>query len=186
LTAIFGGGESDLTTTIENLRQISDNLRDLTEDAKRYPSNVIFGAPATSAGAYPMKHSALVAIPAILLASCSLKPPGMVKQQYLLDPRHLLLRQVAIGRRCGSARSTSPHVSRPQLRVAGSRLALRDRLLQRVSRPAVDDADQIQRRSTIEARQRQIARQLRQYLARMELQRRLVRFVSRPASGTAF
>ncbi|HYT95724.1 MAG TPA: MlaD family protein [Casimicrobiaceae bacterium] len=45
LDRIFGGAESDLTTTIENLRQISDNLRDLTEDAKRYPSNVIFGAP---------------------------------------------------------------------------------------------------------------------------------------------
>jgi ABC-type transporter Mla subunit MlaD len=45
LDRIFGGGESDLTTTIENLRQISDNLRDLTEDAKRYPSGVIFGAP---------------------------------------------------------------------------------------------------------------------------------------------
>jgi paraquat-inducible protein B len=45
LDRIFGGGEADLTTTIENLRRISDNLRDLTEDAKRYPSNVIFGAP---------------------------------------------------------------------------------------------------------------------------------------------
>jgi ABC-type transporter Mla subunit MlaD len=45
LDRIFGGGESDLATTIENLRQISDNLRDLTEDAKRYPSGVIFGAP---------------------------------------------------------------------------------------------------------------------------------------------
>ena len=45
LDRIFGGGEADLTTTIENLRQISDNLRDLTEDAKRYPSGVIFGAP---------------------------------------------------------------------------------------------------------------------------------------------
>ena len=45
LDRIFGGGEADLTTTIENLRQITDNLRDLTEDAKRYPSNVIFGAP---------------------------------------------------------------------------------------------------------------------------------------------
>ena len=45
LDRIFGGGEADLTTTIENLRQISDNLRDLTEDAKRYPSGVIFGQP---------------------------------------------------------------------------------------------------------------------------------------------
>jgi ABC-type transporter Mla subunit MlaD len=42
---ILGGGEADLTTTIENLRQITDNLRDLTEDAKRYPANVLFGTP---------------------------------------------------------------------------------------------------------------------------------------------
>jgi hypothetical protein len=33
------GGEADLTVTLENLRQITDNLRDLTEDAKRYPGN---------------------------------------------------------------------------------------------------------------------------------------------------
>src|SRR5439155_7856029 len=45
LDRIFGGGDAYLATTIENLRQISDNLRDLTEDAKRYPSGVIFGAP---------------------------------------------------------------------------------------------------------------------------------------------
>jgi phospholipid/cholesterol/gamma-HCH transport system substrate-binding protein len=45
LDRIFGGGETDLTRTIENLRQITDNLRDLTEDVKRYPGNVIFGAP---------------------------------------------------------------------------------------------------------------------------------------------
>jgi ABC-type transporter Mla subunit MlaD len=45
LDKIFGAGEADLATTIENLRQITDNLRDLTEDAKRYPSNVLFGAP---------------------------------------------------------------------------------------------------------------------------------------------
>jgi ABC-type transporter Mla subunit MlaD len=42
---ILGGGEADLVVTIENLRQITDNLRDLTEDAKRYPANVIFGGP---------------------------------------------------------------------------------------------------------------------------------------------
>jgi ABC-type transporter Mla subunit MlaD len=45
LNRILGGGEADLATTIDNLRQITDNLRDLTEDVKRYPSNVIFGAP---------------------------------------------------------------------------------------------------------------------------------------------
>jgi ABC-type transporter Mla subunit MlaD len=42
---IVGGGEADLSTTIENLRRITDNLRDLTEEAKRYPANLIFGAP---------------------------------------------------------------------------------------------------------------------------------------------
>ncbi len=47
LDRIFGGGEADLATTIENLRQITDNLRDLSEDAKRYPSRVILGEPPT-------------------------------------------------------------------------------------------------------------------------------------------
>ena len=40
-----GRREADLATTVENLRQLTDNLRDLTEDAKRYPANVILGAP---------------------------------------------------------------------------------------------------------------------------------------------
>ena len=54
LDKIFGGGEADLATTIENLRQITDNLRDLTEDTKRYPSNVLFGAPPQPAGKVQM------------------------------------------------------------------------------------------------------------------------------------
>src|SRR5437899_1109199 len=41
LDRILGGGEVDIATTLANLRQITDNLRDLTEDAKRYPSNVL-------------------------------------------------------------------------------------------------------------------------------------------------
>jgi hypothetical protein len=45
LDRIIGGGESDLSTTLENMRQISDNLRDLTENAKRYPSDVLLGQP---------------------------------------------------------------------------------------------------------------------------------------------
>jgi ABC-type transporter Mla subunit MlaD len=45
LDRVLGGGETDLATTIDNLRQITDNLRDLTEETKRYPANVIFGAP---------------------------------------------------------------------------------------------------------------------------------------------
>ncbi len=45
LDRIIGGGESDLSATLENMRQISDNLRDLTENAKRYPSGVLLGEP---------------------------------------------------------------------------------------------------------------------------------------------
>jgi len=52
LDRIFGAGEADLGTTFENLRQITDNLRDLTEDAKRYPSNLLFGAPPL-----PLEHT---------------------------------------------------------------------------------------------------------------------------------
>jgi ABC-type transporter Mla subunit MlaD len=45
LDRIFGTGEADLGATFQNLRQITDNLRDLTEEAKRYPSGLLFGAP---------------------------------------------------------------------------------------------------------------------------------------------
>jgi ABC-type transporter Mla subunit MlaD len=45
LERILGGGEVDLALTVENLRQITDNLRDLTEDTKRYPAHVLFGEP---------------------------------------------------------------------------------------------------------------------------------------------
>ena len=45
LDRVMGGGEPDLRRTLENVRQITDNLRDLTEDAKRNPSRLIFGAP---------------------------------------------------------------------------------------------------------------------------------------------
>jgi protoporphyrinogen oxidase len=45
LDRIIGGGESNLSATLENMRQISDNLRDLTENAKRYPSDVLLGQP---------------------------------------------------------------------------------------------------------------------------------------------
>ncbi len=45
LDRIVGGGEPDLARTIDILRIITDNLRDLTEETKRYPANVLFGAP---------------------------------------------------------------------------------------------------------------------------------------------
>jgi ABC-type transporter Mla subunit MlaD len=45
LDRILGAGESDIAVTVENLRQITDNVRDLTEDTKRYPANVLLGKP---------------------------------------------------------------------------------------------------------------------------------------------
>ncbi len=42
---LFGSQDADIAGTFENLRQITDNLRDLTEEAKRYPGSVIFGGP---------------------------------------------------------------------------------------------------------------------------------------------
>lgn len=40
---LIASRSQDLEQTIANLRQISDNVRDLTNDAKRYPSQVLFG-----------------------------------------------------------------------------------------------------------------------------------------------
>jgi phospholipid/cholesterol/gamma-HCH transport system substrate-binding protein len=37
--------QPDIETAIENIRRISDNLRELTENAKKYPSEVLFGKP---------------------------------------------------------------------------------------------------------------------------------------------
>ena len=45
LDRIFGTGENDLDVTFRNMRQITDNLRDLTEEAKRYPANIFLGLP---------------------------------------------------------------------------------------------------------------------------------------------
>jgi len=45
LDRLTGGSEGNLASTLENLRDISADLRELTENAKRYPSNLLFGAP---------------------------------------------------------------------------------------------------------------------------------------------
>lgn len=45
LDRLTGGGEANLAATLENLRDISADLRELTENAKRDPSNLLFGAP---------------------------------------------------------------------------------------------------------------------------------------------
>jgi paraquat-inducible protein B len=45
LDRMAGGTEADLRKTLDNVRQITENQRDLTEDAKRNPSRLILGAP---------------------------------------------------------------------------------------------------------------------------------------------
>ena len=45
LDRLTGGSEGNLAATLENLRDISADLRELTENAKRYPSNLLFGEP---------------------------------------------------------------------------------------------------------------------------------------------
>ncbi len=37
--------QRDIERTMENLRTISDNLKEITENSKKYPSQVLFGAP---------------------------------------------------------------------------------------------------------------------------------------------
>jgi len=45
LERILVGREGDIATTLENLRVISDNLRDTTETARHYPSQLLLGEP---------------------------------------------------------------------------------------------------------------------------------------------
>ena len=37
--------QPDIEMAIENIRRISDNLKELTENAKKYPAQVLFGGP---------------------------------------------------------------------------------------------------------------------------------------------
>lgn len=53
LDRLIGGGSSDLAVTLENLRQITDNLRDLTEDVKRNPARLLRGEPPLPVGGKP-------------------------------------------------------------------------------------------------------------------------------------
>lgn len=45
LERILVGREGDIGTTLENLRIITENLRDASETARRYPSQIILGEP---------------------------------------------------------------------------------------------------------------------------------------------
>lgn len=45
LERLISSRDSDFGVTLENLRELTDNLRDVTETAKRYPSSLLLGEP---------------------------------------------------------------------------------------------------------------------------------------------
>jgi phospholipid/cholesterol/gamma-HCH transport system substrate-binding protein/paraquat-inducible protein B len=47
LDGLVSSQQQEIEGTIENIRRISANLKELTENAKRYPSQILFGEPPT-------------------------------------------------------------------------------------------------------------------------------------------
>jgi phospholipid/cholesterol/gamma-HCH transport system substrate-binding protein len=45
MNRLIANQQRDIERTMENLRAISDNMKELTENSKKYPSQVLFGAP---------------------------------------------------------------------------------------------------------------------------------------------
>jgi uncharacterized coiled-coil protein SlyX len=43
--------QNEIQSTVENLRMITENVKELSEDSKRFPSQAIFGAPPPPSGA---------------------------------------------------------------------------------------------------------------------------------------
>lgn len=51
LNRLLSSQQQEIHTTIDNIRAISENVKELTEESKRYPSQAVFGAPPPPAGA---------------------------------------------------------------------------------------------------------------------------------------
>ena len=45
LNRLIAGQQQEIQTTLENLRAVSQNLREITDNSTRYPSQILFGAP---------------------------------------------------------------------------------------------------------------------------------------------
>jgi hypothetical protein len=45
LDGILVNGQGDIGATLDNIHVASENLRQFSENAKRYPSQLLFGAP---------------------------------------------------------------------------------------------------------------------------------------------
>jgi ABC-type transporter Mla subunit MlaD len=45
LNRLIASQQQDIEKTVDNLRSISENLKEITDDSKKYPSQLLFGAP---------------------------------------------------------------------------------------------------------------------------------------------
>jgi phospholipid/cholesterol/gamma-HCH transport system substrate-binding protein len=45
LNRLIGNQQQDFEKTIENLRAVSENMKEITDNSKKYPSQLLFGAP---------------------------------------------------------------------------------------------------------------------------------------------
>ena len=45
LNRLISSQRRDIETTVDNLRAMSENLKEITEDSKKYPAQLLFGAP---------------------------------------------------------------------------------------------------------------------------------------------
>lgn len=45
LNRLIANQQRDLETTVDNLRAVSENMKEVTDNSKKYPSQVLFGAP---------------------------------------------------------------------------------------------------------------------------------------------
>lgn len=50
LNRLLAGQQQEIQSAIDNLRAISENVKEISEDSKKYPSQVIFGAPPPRSG----------------------------------------------------------------------------------------------------------------------------------------
>jgi len=45
LNLLLAGQQRDIEKTVQNLRAISENMKEITDNSRKYPSQVLFGAP---------------------------------------------------------------------------------------------------------------------------------------------
>ena len=50
LDSLIAGNQSGITETVENMRQVSQDMKELTANARQYPSLIFFGDPPGQSG----------------------------------------------------------------------------------------------------------------------------------------